>query len=40
MRLIRDWHYDDRRRAARRAWALDYQVWRQTAPQDEPPAAF
>ncbi|MFF4128330.1 type I-E CRISPR-associated protein Cse2/CasB [Microbispora rosea] len=39
MGLIRDWHYDDGRRAARRTWALDYQVWKQTAPQDEPAAA-
>ncbi|MFC0863421.1 type I-E CRISPR-associated protein Cse2/CasB [Sphaerimonospora cavernae] len=37
MRLIHHWHYDDRRRAARRQWALDYQVWKQKPPEDEPP---
>lgn len=35
MRLIEDWHYEDRRRRARRRWAVEYQVWAQQ--NDEPP---
>ncbi|WP_309240010.1 type I-E CRISPR-associated protein Cse2/CasB [Actinomadura sp. J1-007] len=29
MRLVQDWHYEDRRRSARRRWAVEYQVWAQ-----------
>lgn len=38
MQLIQDWRYEDARRAARRQWALDYQVWKQKDPVDEKPA--
>lgn len=36
MRLLQDWRYDDGRRAARRQWALDYQVWKQTVSAEAP----
>ncbi len=35
MRLIHTWHYDDGRRAARRQWAMDYQVWKQKSPDGQ-----
>ncbi|MEU8271728.1 type I-E CRISPR-associated protein Cse2/CasB [Sphaerisporangium sp. NPDC049002] len=38
MRLVHDWQYDDGRRAARRQWAMDYQVWKHKSAGDEPSA--
>lgn len=36
MWLIYDWHYEDRRRRARRRWALEYQVWNRQQDSDAP----
>lgn len=36
MWLIYDWHREDRRRLARRRWALEYQVWNQQRGGDAP----
>lgn len=38
MWLIYDWHREDRRRQARRRWALEYQVWIQQQDDDVPAA--
>ena len=39
MRLIRNWHYEDSRRRARRQLAVDYQAWAESPKDDKAPAA-